>query len=112
MPISADPKPSDAIAARNRANARHSTGPRSAAGKAAGSRNAVTHGLLSIHPLTVGAEDQAAMDAHRIAYCAALGAAHREAQGSHPTNGTHHPRTAPCAPYAGEWLQMLGGTEP
>jgi hypothetical protein len=94
-----DPKPSDAIAARNRANAQLSTGPRSAAGKAASSRNAVTHGLLSTHPLAVGDEDQAAMDAHSIAYCAALGAAHREAHGSHSTNGAQYPRTSPCAPY-------------
>ena len=65
MPISTDPKPSDAIAARNRANARHSTGPRTAAGKAAGSRNAVTHGLRSSHPLAVGAPAQAA--ARRVA---------------------------------------------
>lgn len=66
------PQSSDAITTRNRANARHSTGPRSAAGKAASSRNAVTHGLLSTHPLAVGDEDQAALDAHRVAYCANL----------------------------------------
>ena len=67
-----DPQSSDAITARNRANARHSTGPRTTAGKAASSRNALTHGLLSTHSLAVGDEDQAAMDDHRVAYCADL----------------------------------------
>ena len=81
MPVSTNPLPSDA-------NARLSAGPRSAAGKAAGGRNAVTHGLLTTHPPAVGAPAQAAISAHRSAFCATLGAAHREAYGSHLTNCT------------------------
>ena len=37
--------------ARNRANARASTGPRTAAGKARASRNAITHGLAARGPV-------------------------------------------------------------
>ena len=65
---------SAAIAARNRANAQHSTGPRSAAGKAASSRNAVKHGLLGTQRLALPGEDQAALDAYRDDYVAELGA--------------------------------------
>jgi len=65
---------SASIAARNRANAQHSTGPRSAAGKTAASRNAVKHGLLGVQALALPSEDQAAMDAHRDGYVAKLGA--------------------------------------
>jgi len=65
---------SASIVARNRANAQHSTGPRSAAGKAASSRNAVKHGLLGTQALALPSEDQAAMDAHRDDYVAVLGA--------------------------------------
>jgi len=61
-------------ATRNRLNAQHSTGPRSAAGKAAASRNAVKHGLLGVQALALPGEDQAAMDAHRDGYVAQLGA--------------------------------------
>jgi len=65
---------SEAIAARNRLNAQHSTGPRTAAGKAAASRNAVKHGLLGTQPLALPSEDQAAMDAQRDDYVADLAA--------------------------------------
>ena len=71
--MSASPR-ATSIAARNKANAQHSTGPRSATGKAAASRNAVKHGLLSTQPLALPSEDQAAMDAHRDDYVAVLGA--------------------------------------
>ena len=88
MPISTDPKPSDAIAARNRANARHSTGPHSAAG----SRDAVTHGLLSSHPLALGAPAQAA--SRRVARGGPHGTARcRLRLGT----GRHVRSTTPCA---------------
>jgi hypothetical protein len=51
-------------AARNRANARRSTGPRSAAGKAVVSRNATTHGLFSTSPIAQTVEHQADWDLH------------------------------------------------
>ena len=73
MPISKRSS-SQSIVARNRANAQHSTGPRTAAGKAAASRNAVKHGLLGTQALALPGEDQAAMDAHRDDYVAKLGA--------------------------------------
>jgi len=47
-----DPQPGRRAAA-NRANARHSTGPRTAQGKINASRNAVTHGLTSRTALLV-----------------------------------------------------------
>jgi hypothetical protein len=157
MPISAGPKPSDAIAPRNRANARHSTGPHTAA-----SRNTVPHGLLSIHSLAVGASAQAAArrcespgadrtvqadtggdcaqaamyvlrsaassaflhgpphathDSHvflgLLFYCAMLSTSwcdtrsHREAHGSHRTNGTRYPITGPWGAVQEKWLQMV-----
>ena len=50
-------------AAANRANARLSTGPRTAAGKQRSSRNAVTHGLTGRSPV-LAAEDPAAYQQH------------------------------------------------
>jgi hypothetical protein len=47
----------------NRANARHSTGPRSAIGKKHSSLNAITHGLTSISPI-LPREDPAAFNLH------------------------------------------------
>ena len=41
-----------AVTARNRANAQHSTGPRTPAGKARSDQNARTHGLSSTTPPT------------------------------------------------------------
>jgi hypothetical protein len=48
----------------NRANAQHSTGPRTDSGKQRSSKNALTHGLTSRSPL-LATEDPAAYDAHR-----------------------------------------------
>src|SRR3954468_24719613 len=57
--------------AANRANAQQSTGPRSAEGKAAASRNAVTHGLSAAAVVLPG-EDPAAFDAYAAAVVAEL----------------------------------------
>ena len=48
----------------NRENSSHSTGPKTAAGKAASSANAMRHGLTSKHIVLPG-EDPAEYDAHR-----------------------------------------------
>jgi hypothetical protein len=48
----------------NRENSSHSTGPKTAAGKAASSANATRHGLTSKHIVLPG-EDPAEYDAHR-----------------------------------------------
>ena len=50
--------------AANRKNAQKSTGPRTAAGKAASSQNALKHGLSS-HRTVILAEDQRDFDLHR-----------------------------------------------
>jgi hypothetical protein len=50
-------------AAINRANAQHSTGPRSVIGKQHSSLNAVTHGLTSQSPISPG-DDPAAFNLH------------------------------------------------
>ena len=50
-------------AAINRANSEHSTGPRTAEGKARSSQNALRHGLLSRTPV-LRSEDQAAYEQH------------------------------------------------
>jgi len=50
-------------AAINRANAQHSTGPRSPEGKARSSRNALCHGLSSRSAL-LSSEDRAAYESH------------------------------------------------
>ena len=50
----------------NERNAHRSTGPRTAAGKAAAARNSVTHGLCA-HDVTLPDEDPRAWDAHRDA---------------------------------------------
>src|SRR3954469_10763223 len=50
----------------NRKNAKRSTGPRTDAGKAASSRNALRHGLLS-EASTLPDEDPAEFDAHAAA---------------------------------------------
>jgi len=50
-------------AAINRANAQHSTGPRSSEGKARSSQNAIKHGLTAATPV-LASEDRAAYDAH------------------------------------------------
>jgi hypothetical protein len=60
-PRSARPGPNRA--ARNRTNALHSTGPRTAAGKQRSSRNALTHGLTSRSPF-LATEDPAAYQRH------------------------------------------------
>ena len=52
-------------AAANRRNALKSTGPRTQAGKAASSRNAVKHGIFAITPVLPGLENEEAWDDHR-----------------------------------------------
>ena len=47
----------------NQANAQHSTGPRTEAGKQRSSRNALTHGLTAASPV-LPSEDRAAYEAH------------------------------------------------
>jgi len=54
----------DPITLRNRANARHSTGPRTPEGKATVSRNATKHGLLSNAIIATAFERQADWEAH------------------------------------------------
>ena len=58
---------SDAQTAANRRNARKSTGPRTAGGKAASSRNALRHGLTARAPLVL---DENASDFDR--FCAEM----------------------------------------
>jgi hypothetical protein len=55
----------------NRANAQHSTGPKTAEGKAASSQNAAKHHLTSKQVVIPG-EDPAAFDAHRADLIASL----------------------------------------
>jgi len=62
---------SDAQVLANRMNARRSTGPRTAEGKAAVSQNAVKHGLLARADVIRG-EDQEQFDGHREALLAEL----------------------------------------
>jgi hypothetical protein len=54
----------DARARANRANSRHSTGPRTDSGKQRSSLNALRHGLTAASAI-LPSEDQAAYDAHR-----------------------------------------------
>jgi hypothetical protein len=73
MPLPVEPAPAPPVAeptsqARidaNRANAQHSTGPKSPAGKAASSQNRLTHGLVYTGDnfRVLGGEDQSAFDA-------------------------------------------------
>ena len=53
--------------ATNRANSRHSTGPRTPAGKQRSSINALRHGLTSASAV-LPSEDQAAYDTHRRSF--------------------------------------------
>ncbi|HTR34401.1 MAG TPA: hypothetical protein VMH80_00770 [Bryobacteraceae bacterium] len=61
----------------NQANAQHSTGPRTEAGKQRSSRNALTHGLTAASPV-LPTEDAAAYEAHCRAF-------HDEYQPATPT---------------------------
>lgn len=63
-PLSNDPPDRAAI---NRANALHSTGPRSQAGKQRTRLNALRHGLTG-HTIVLPAEDQAAYQRHSLAF--------------------------------------------
>jgi hypothetical protein len=54
-------------AAANRANSRHSTGPRTESGKQRSSLNALRHGLTAASAV-LPSEDQAAFDAHRRSF--------------------------------------------
>jgi hypothetical protein len=60
------------LAERNRANARKSTGPRSAAGKAIASRNALRHGVLADTPVIPDLEQPADWQEHRSGILDAL----------------------------------------
>jgi hypothetical protein len=60
---SPDPRPTGRRAAINRANAQHSTGPRTPEGKARSSRNALCHGLSS-RTTVLPSEDLAAYQRH------------------------------------------------
>lgn len=64
--------PDDRITERNRTNARKSTGPRTAQGKAITSRNAVRHGVLSLTPVIPDLEHPAAWEEHRARILDAL----------------------------------------
>src|SRR5579871_4200197 len=55
---------STARAAANAANAQHSTGPRTEAGKARSSRNAVSHGLCSQQNFIIPGEEPAFASMH------------------------------------------------
>src|ERR1700728_2770708 len=61
--MSATATPIASRAAINRANSRHSTGPRTSAGKQRSSINALRHGLTAACAV-LPSEDQAAYDAH------------------------------------------------
>jgi hypothetical protein len=51
--------------AANRKNARKSTGPKTVAGKAASSRNAIKHAVLAASPVLPGLESPEEWDGHR-----------------------------------------------
>jgi len=68
MLVSIDPIVPDPITLRNRANAAHSTGPRTAEGKAIVSRNATKHGLLSNAIIATAFEEQADWEDHLASY--------------------------------------------
>jgi hypothetical protein len=63
--------PTDSQISANRANSQHSTGPRTEQGKAASSRNALTHGLFTIRDF-VQPEEEAEFDEMAAAYRAEL----------------------------------------
>src|SRR5580692_9093229 len=63
-PITSPPRTPVDRTATNRANSRHSTGPRTPAGKQRSSLNALRHGLTAASAV-LPSEDQAAYDAHR-----------------------------------------------
>src|SRR6204780_3894638 len=63
-PISSPRPPPVDRTAINRANSRHSTGPRTDSGKQRSSLNALRHGLTAASAV-LPSEDQAAYDAHR-----------------------------------------------
>ncbi len=60
--------PANDRAAVNRANAQHSTGPRTEAGKQRSSLNAIRHGLTA-QTVVLPSEDPAAYESHRRQFC-------------------------------------------
>ncbi len=59
--------------AANRENARNSTGPKTANGKAASSRNSTRHGLLAEVPILPGIESRKAWEKHRNGVLESMG---------------------------------------
>lgn len=55
-PPATPPAEATARAATNRANARRSTGPKTAAGKAIVARNSIGHGIYALSPVVEGLE--------------------------------------------------------
>ncbi len=71
--------PSQARLDANRRNALHSTGPRTAAGKARSAQNALKHGLASLSPDNfLAIEDRAAFDQLLASYCRTYSPAHAD----------------------------------
>src|SRR5580692_12173968 len=66
-PITSPPRTPVDRTATNRANSRHSTGPRTDSGKQRSSLNALRHGLTAASAV-LPSEDQAAYDAHRSGF--------------------------------------------
>jgi hypothetical protein len=66
-PTAAQPEPSAARLAANRANAQHSSGPKTAAGRAVSSLNALKTGLTGVTVL-LPSDDAAAYQSHIISY--------------------------------------------
>jgi hypothetical protein len=58
--------------AANRKNASKSTGPKTAAGKVASSRNAIKHGVLAAAPVVPGIESPEEWEDHRAGVVASL----------------------------------------
>lgn len=67
-----NPESSQSRAAANRANARHSTGPKTLGGKATVARNSIGHGIYALSPVVEGLESVADWEAYHQAMLASL----------------------------------------